>query len=538
MHMHKAHPFPDRASSRNPKSKNLKSKNPELTSFQSSDFKWILLLTVAAIALWTVKLGNVPLRDWDEGYYAVVARDLVINHHWIYPTRFGAPYFPKPPFGYWLGSLGYFLFRQVNEFTTRLPMAFATALGVPLLYALVRTLSPRRREAISTAGVYMTLLPVVRQGRLHMFDGFINTLLILLLLCLLKSASSRPWAFGMGLCLAAIALTKGILAIALGSIVTVFALLDRRWAVFENPYTWLGLAVGLSLTVGWNVAQYQRYGDIFVQEHLGFHNLARISSTLENNAGPPWYYLLEIVKYCFPWVLFWPGGLCLAWRSRQSTRGRLVLTGTVLFLGMASAMGTKLPWYIMPIYPFMALAVGWQLSRPVEEYAYSLRWVFRASAAVGIGGIVYFAIADPQVPLLLLGACLTITLGWVSRQLTQKSPNFINTLLIGFYSCLMLLMVSHSWIWELNEAFPVVNVGRMVAINVPPGETVYSSFEYGRPSLEFYAEHPIGVGENDTLKQLRQNGHYLLLEQDALDALQISPAEVIESVDGFSLVRP
>lgn len=509
-----------------------------LKNFQSKDFQWILILTVAAIALWTINLGNVPLRDWDEGYYAVVARGLVDNHQWIYPTRFGEPYFPKPPFGYWLGSLGYLAFQQVNEFTTRLPMALTTALGVPLLYALVKLLSPYRREAVLTAGVYMTLLPVVRQGRLHMFDGFINTLLILLLLCLLKSAKSRRWAFGMGLCLAAIALTKGILAIALGGIVAVFAVLDRRWALFKNPYTWLGLAVGLSLTVGWNVAQYQRYGGVFVQEHLGFHNLARISSTLENHDGPPWYYLLEILKYCFPWVLFWPGGLWLAWRSRYSTRGRLILTGTVLFLGMASAMGTKLPWYVMPIYPFVAMAVGWQLSRPVQPYAYSLRWIFGISAAVGIGGIVYFAIADPQLPLLLLGACLTITLGQVSCQLSQKEPNFVNTLLIGFYSCLMLLMISHSWVWELNEAFPVVNVGRMVAANVPSGETVYSSFEYGRPSLEFYAEHPVGIADNETLQQHRQSGHYLLLEPDALEALQILPTAIIETVDGFSLVEP
>ncbi|MEO0888533.1 MAG: glycosyltransferase family 39 protein, partial [Cyanobacteria bacterium J06648_10] len=176
------------------------------------------------------------------------------------------------------------------------PMAIATALGVPLLYSVVRELSPRRREAILTAGVYMTMLSVVRLGRLHMFDGYINTLLILWMLCLLKAKTSRPWAVGMGFCLAGIALSKGILAIALGGVLLAFVIADRRWSLLQNPYTWLGLAIGIGLTVGWNVLQILQYGNLFIQEHLGLNNLDRISKTLEGHDGPPWYYLLVMIK--------------------------------------------------------------------------------------------------------------------------------------------------------------------------------------------------------------------------------------------------
>lgn len=504
----------------------------------SSDVKWVLILAAAAIALWLVGLGNMPLRDWDEGYYSVVAREITQTHHWLYPTRFGEPYFPKPPFGYWLGSGGYWLFGEVTEFTTRFPMAIATALGVPLLYGVVRELVPRRQEAILTAAVYMTMLPVVRLGRLHMFDGYINTLLILWIFCLLKAKTSRPWAFGLGLCFAGIALSKGILAIALGGILLAFVVVDKRLALFKNPYTWIGLILGIGLTVGWNVAQIQRYGDLFVQEHLGFHNLARISSTLEGHDGPPWYYLMVIVKGTIPWVLFWPGGLWLAWRHRSTSQGRLVLAGNLLFLGLASAMGTKLPWYIMPIYPFMALAVGWQLSRPLKEYAYALRWVFAVLSLGGIGGVVYFAIANPQAPLILLGICLFATLITTAWLLIKRSASYAGVLVTGFYSCLMLLMLSHSWLWEVNESFPVKAVGQIISEHVPVGEAFYSSYDYARPSLEFYAERPMGVGADETLKKRRQEGHYLLLEPDALKALEIPPEAIVESAEGFSLVAP
>ncbi len=507
--------------------------------FLSPDLRWLVILAVAAIALYTIGLGNMPLRDWDEGYYSVVARELTRTQDWMYPTRFGQPYFPKPPLGYWIGGLGYRLFGQVSEFTTRFPMAISTALGVPLLYAVVRELTSRRREAILTAGVYLTLLPVIRLGRLHMFDGFINTLLILLLFCVLRSQKNRAWALGIGLCLAGIALAKGILAVALGGIVFAFICLDRRWEVFKNPCTWIGIGLGLSVTLGWNIAQWQRYGDVFLQEHLGFHNLARISTTLEGHDGPPWYYLLEIVKYSFPWLFFCPGGLLLAWQSRDTSQGRLVLTGTILFLGMASAMGTKLPWYIMPIYPFFALAVGPQLARPLQTYAYGLRWVFAGFVLVGVGGGVYFALADRQIPLLLLAICLTVTMGWTSRQLIQRNPNFVRTLLVGTYGCWALLMMSQSWVWEINEAFLVADVGRMVAAaDIPANQAVYMSFDYGRPSLEFYAEHPVVAVDIEGLKQLHQQGQYLLLNPDALEALQIQPKAVVGTADGFSLVEP
>ncbi len=502
------------------------------------DVKWVLLLTGAAIALWTVGLGNMPLRDWDEGYYSVVVREIVRTGEWFYPMRFGEPYFPKPPFGYWVGLIGYAIFGHISEFTLRFPMALLTAFGVPFLYGVVRELSPRRSEAIIAAGVYMTLLPAVRNGRLHMFDGFINTLLILLIFCLLRSKKSLPWAFGIGLCLAGIALSKGILAIALGGIAFAFVVVDRRWHVLKNPYLWLGIGVGATVTFGWNIAQWQRYGDVFLQEHLGFNNVARIATTLEGHDEPVWFYLVEIAKYTFPWVLFWPGGLLLAWRARHTSRGLLVLTGTVLFMSMVSLMQTKLPWYVMPVYPFMAMAVGWQVAQPVKAYAYYLRWIFALAVLAGVGGIVYFAIEDPQIPLLLLGACLSATMGLVARQLFQRQSYYANTLLVGMYSCLFLLMLSRSWIWEINESFPVVGVGAMVRTYVPAGEPFYSSYPYNRPSLEFYSEHRMLTAKTDELEQKREEGFYLLLEPEALMALEIPPAAVVETAEGLSLIMP
>ncbi|MEM8602370.1 MAG: glycosyltransferase family 39 protein [Cyanobacteria bacterium P01_H01_bin.121] len=506
------------------------------------DQSWLLLFTLAAIALWTISLGNVPLRDWDEGTYALVARELTRAQHWVYPTQFGSPFLLKPPLGLWLVAGSYQLFGTASEFAARLPMALISALGVPLLYALTRELTPHRRDAILTAGVYLTLLPVVRHGRLLMLDGIINTFLILLLFCLLKSKRSAPWASGIGLCIAAIALTKGVLVLALGGIILVFVCLDRRWSIFKNAYTWFGLALGLSLVLGWYAAQFQRYGTVFLDVHLGAQNFARVATAVEGNDGPPWYYLWELVKYTGPWLLFWPGGLWLAWRERHTTRGCLILTGTILFLGTISVMGTKLPWYVMPLYPFLALAVGWQLATcshgKLSLYAYRLRWAFVGLAIAGVGGTLYLTLTDPQLPLLLMAVSLAVTMAWTAQQLLTRNPDFIARLIPGLYICLMLLMLSQSWVWELNEAFPVVALGRLLNAQTPPDTIVYSSLNYNRPSLDFYSDRQVLAASLDTLPQLRQTGHYLLLNQAALEALKIPTQAIVGQTDDLILIGP
>ncbi|NES46251.1 glycosyltransferase family 39 protein, partial [Moorena sp. SIO2C4] len=109
-------------------------KNPSLT-----DIKWILSLFLAALFLWGIFLGNVPLRDWDEGTRALIAREIYRTGNWLHPTLWGEPYLLKPPLMDWLIALSYKV-GGVQEFTTRLPGAFLSACGVPLLYLVAREL--------------------------------------------------------------------------------------------------------------------------------------------------------------------------------------------------------------------------------------------------------------------------------------------------------------------------------------------------------------------------------------------------------------
>ena len=206
-------------------------------------------------------------------------------------------------------------------------------------------------------------------------------------------------------------------------------------------------------------------------------------------------------------------------------------------MGIISIMGTKLPWYMLPAYGFFALAVGSSLDKLWHSRSYPL-WLtvilgFFSFAA--IGGLVYFILADPQIPLMILAVVVAITMGLAAWQVQQNSPNFIPLLFAGTYLALGLLMISQSWIWELNEAFAVKPVGALIKENTNPKVPVYMS-HYGRPSLDFYSDRTVIPLTNQDVEQLWQAKAYLLLDPAALEQFQLPESRILGTAEGFTLL--
>ncbi|AFY40876.1 glycosyltransferase family 39 protein [Nostoc sp. PCC 7107] len=506
--------------------------------------EWLFSLLLCSLLLWLICLGNSPLRDWDEGTVAQVAREIwrasFGSLHWLYPTLSGEPYHNKPPLMHLLIAWSYSL-GGVNEWTTRLPAAVLTALGVPLLYLVGGLLFNDSLSALFAALVYLTTLPVVRHGRLAMLDGTSITFFLLLLFCLLKSRQQKPWALGVGFCLGLITLTKGMLVLLLGGIAGLFILVSSQLAVFRNPYLWTGILLGIAPAIAWYIAQWQYYGSNFLQINLQAQTFDRIAQPVEGNTGAPWYYLLELLKYAFPWLLFWPGGFYLAWKKRDSSWGTLVLVGTTVYFVAISLITTKLPWYVMPLYPFLALAIGAKLSEVWQKQAFNSRiWlVFIVIMAIaGLGGIVYFILAQEEPVLIVMSLVLTISMSVVAWLIYNCDRRFIPVLFSGMYLVLLLLMSSQSWIWELNEAFPVKPVATLIRNHVLPGTTIYTSFAYSRPSLNFYCDCKVIPQNSRELETRLSQSAYLLIDDTTLKKITLVDGQNLGTAEGFNLIAP
>ena len=330
------------------------------------DSGWTIGLWIAAIGLFTINLGILPLRDWDEGIVAQIARGIadasIESLTWLYPRDLtGAPYLNKPPLVHWLIALCYHVWG-VSEWTSRLPGALLTATSVPLLYGIGREIFFQRSAAVFAALVYLTSLPVVRQGRLAMLDGAVLCFFLFMMLCALRSRRDLRWGLGIGLGFSCICLTKGILGILLFAIALVFIAWDTP-RLLTSAYLWTGFGLGCIPVALWNGAQIYRYGNTFLAAHFWDQSLKRVSDSVENNRGSIAYYVWEVIKNGVPWLIFLPIAVRNAWENQNLSWAKLVLVWSSIYFVVISLMQTKLPWYAMPLYPVFALLIGAQLQK-------------------------------------------------------------------------------------------------------------------------------------------------------------------------------
>lgn len=508
----------------------------EIPSYQlkSKELWWewfyVLILFFVAMFLFSLNLGTLPLRDWDEGTFAQVAKEIsesgFSQWHWLFPTIWHQPYLNKPPLIHSLTAVVYSWFG-ISEFSTRIVGATLTATSVPLLYLLARELFLPRYYGLFSALTYLTLLPVIRHGRLAMLDGATLCFQILLFLCLLKTRRDLRWAFPVGLSLALICLTKGwMMGVLLGAIALLFLFWDTPRLV-TSFYLWSGVILGILPVMGWYAAQYIYYGETFINTAIQEQSLNRVFTAVEGNQGPIWYYLLELLKYPYPWIFLALWGLKVAWQNRNWSWAKFILIGSSVYFVIISVMGTKLPWYIMPIYPALALAVGVALGevKSLPSYcAYPLAWIrfFSFLTTAMIGGFIYFAISKPEDQhLLTIFILLFITFLSVTILLRKRDQQFIPVLFWGMFVSLMVFFTSNHWLWELNEAFAVKPVANLVTEFVPKEEKVYINFDYERPSLNFYSERQVLPITREKLDELIPYPNYLLINHHTLTELKL-----------------
>ena len=529
-----------------------------------------LSLLVAAIFLFTLGLGDVALRDWDEGLVAQVAKEMASasfeDHIWLHPTLHGEPYFNKPPFVHWWVAVAYSM-GGVNEWTARLPGALATALSVFFLYRLGREMFPLRLTAFLAASTYLTLLPVVRHGRLAMLDGMVLCAFLSVLICVLRSRRSPRWALGIGLSLGVLILTKGMIAIPLMAIALIFIGWDSP-RLLRSPFWWGGVLIGCMPGLLWYAAQGFHYGSTFWDAHLLRQSLDRVSQAVEQHSGPPWYYGVELLKYSWPWLLFLPMGIASVWHNRALSWAKLIIVWGSGYVSLISVMGTKLPWYIMPLYPVFALIVGLELQRlwqtlpgssakltPTQTYRWILLSVLTLLALVGWIGAGYFSDyfskylahglptqGEPDWSLALPLGILGLTMTIAAILLKRRDRQFIIIILWGFYCCLLLFVVSDHWNWELEEDYAVKPIALMVQRSVEGSDSkplILTSHSYKRPSLDFYSGYNIKPTERKKLKkQWRKDpSTILLIKEDELTRLALKRVERLGEEGEWILIR-
>jgi len=411
----------------------------------------LLLLLVASLLL--LRLGAVPLLGPDEPRYSRVAVEMQRASAWVRPTLQGEPWLEKPPLYYWLAGSA-FRYLGETEAAARLPSLAALVLltGATALFGARLYGSAAGLHAGFVAGT--SLLPFA-YGRAASMDmllaAFVTVAIGFYALRLVGIAG--PTAVVAGAAAAGVAaLAKGPLGLLLPALVVFgFLLSTREWRRLRELFGPLSILAFLVVAAPWYVAILRDQGDRFVSVFLLNHNVQRFSSTIHNHPGPPWYYLPVLLVGLFPWSgLAVPGLVRLA--PRESRGDRFVLLWLLLPLAFFSLAASKLPGYILPCVPPLAILMGRAADRLVNEAATPERWL--SARVVGLVGLVLGALVAiapaalfrEQEPLwrslVPLAVWAIVVMFFVSSRLRVDPAGALRTLRVGAAGLLLLIALA------------------------------------------------------------------------------------------------
>lgn len=339
---------------------------------------WLAILFFAILAAFTVGLGSFPFTERSEARYAGVAWEMMDSGDYLTPRYNGIKHFHKPPLFYWLTAASMKVLGP-GEGAARVPCA----LGALATIALTAWLAARPSlgcPAPWLAAACLATAPFFwEMGRIVVTDMLVTLLVLVSLSSAWQILDSGPstgrWlAFWASLGLSF--LNKG----PVGPLIVAMVLVPymwrtgARWRVFRpGP----GLALAGLIGLPWYLLLALENSGLLAYL-LKFQTADRVFTTVHKRGGPVWFYLPVLLAGFLPWTTWLLGSIGPAWRNaRVKVAGQshpdlflLLWVGPpVLFF---SLIGSKLPPYVLPVFPGMAiltvrhlpLKLGWRLLSP------------------------------------------------------------------------------------------------------------------------------------------------------------------------------
>jgi 4-amino-4-deoxy-L-arabinose transferase-like glycosyltransferase len=244
-------------------------------------------------------------------------------------------------------------------------------------------------------------------------------------------------------------LAKGPIGLLLpGLIVAAYALLRRDVRALREALSPAGWLVFAAIAGPWYVLEYLAQRGAFLDVFFLNHNLERFTSTVHNHPGSILYYVPVLLGGLFPW-----SGLVLpalfSIRPRRSAADLFLCLWLLLPLLFFSAAGSKLPGYILPCLPPLAILAGRaadRLSRPDDSGAWRRPVALLGlvlGALVATGPLVLRAQGEPRWPS-ALPACLwalLVTL-MVSRTIDRRPRAALALWRVGAAGLLLLVTLT------------------------------------------------------------------------------------------------
>ncbi|MGE5365805.1 MAG: ArnT family glycosyltransferase [Betaproteobacteria bacterium] len=287
-------------------------------------------------------------------------------------------------------------------------------------------------------------------------------------------------------------LIKGpMILMVVGLAAATLCVLDRsaRWLLALRPLP--GLLWLLVLVVPWFIAIYARVGTQFLIGSVGEDMLAKVASPQETHGAPPGLHVILFFVTFFPASILAGLAVPAVWAVRREAAARFLLAWLVPSWIVFEAVITKLPHYVLPLYPAIAiLTTGAVESKVLSQRPWLVRgvmWWFLVPVIVSIIAVVTAVVIERDLALLawpfFAAAVVCGLFAWqlydqegAERAFTRAVEGAV-LMAIGIYAIV---------VPSLELAFPSVTLAEILH-EAPCAAPLAASAGYEEPSLVFLA---------------------------------------------------
>lgn len=516
----------------------------------------VVSLLLLSGCMFLMALGNGYLFDEDEPKNAECGREMFARADWVVPTYNEELRTDKPIMLYWL-MLSSFHVWGVGEFGARFPSACMAIATVLMVYQIGSKLFHQKTGWLAASILSSSLMYVVI-GRISTPDSTLIAFTTLSLMLFVQFTPQETWqspenatsvfrkgewavpsqwwqfllmyaVMGLGV------LTKGPVGFLLpctiiGLFLLVNSVLASKHAEFETAASWktnlfhygklaaqtfapmrflnallsmrpiLLFAVVCAVALPWYITVWNATDGAWVKGFLGNHNVGRFVDSMEGHSGPIFYYIPVIMMGFFPWSLSLPVMFYQLWTNRAGQVPNYALRFLCCWVGIYitffSIAQTKLPNYVLPCYPALALLTSHFLLGWLQQEAKAVRWPRIAMLSLLISGAVVsvalpvaslFVLPDHTAVLALAGlpALIGGTLAYSWRENKTRMLQCWGGTAMGM--CMIAFWIIAPTVSASQES---VQLAKQSADRLS-AQGALATYDYFAPNLPFYAERQV-----------------------------------------------
>lgn len=368
--------------------------------------KELIILLLLSSSLFFSSINSLPVLDRDEARYVQSSKQMVESNNYL-SIKFQEDYRSKKPIGiYWLQAITINLLADVKQVTNfkyevlnddvwkyRIVSALAVLFSVLLLYLSGKKIITSKASFYSSLILAASLL-VIAEAHIAKTDSillFLSTIIFITLFKYYKQIGDKNimnfmilWV-SMGLSV----LIKGpVLIVLFSSSIMLISLLGKNIRWIKNTKPFLGIILVILISVPWFFFMPSEEQRNFLQESFFHDFLGKVRSVQESHGGFPGYYLIGLLFFFFPFSIFFIPLIHFLKISIRDKNIVFLLCWILPTLIIMELIPTKLPHYILPIYPAIAVLMGLLLA-DIQSY----KNLFLTKIAY-FGYLLYFLISN------------------------------------------------------------------------------------------------------------------------------------------------